>query len=37
MGGLTGVGASINAIQHNWKSPFVEDYTFGIQYALSKK
>jgi hypothetical protein len=35
-GGLTGVGASINAIQHNWKSPFVQDYTFGIQYALTK-
>lgn len=36
LGGLTGVGASINAIQHNWKSPFVQDYTLGIQYALTK-
>lgn len=35
LGGLTGVGASINAIQHNWKSPFVQDYMFGIQYALT--
>jgi hypothetical protein len=36
LGGLTGVGASINAIQHDWKSPFVQDYTLGVQYALTK-
>ena len=36
LGGLTGVGASINGIQHNWKSPFVQDYTLGIQYAITK-
>ena len=35
LGGLTGVGASINGIQHNWSSPYVQDYTFGIQYALT--
>ncbi len=35
LGGLTGVGASINAIQHNWSSPYVQDYTFGIQYAIT--
>ncbi len=35
LGGLTGVGASINAIQHNWKSPYVQDYTLGIQYAVT--
>jgi hypothetical protein len=36
LGGLTGVGASINAIQHNWSSPYVQDYTVGIQYAITK-
>jgi hypothetical protein len=35
LGGLTGVGASINAIQHSWASPYVQNYTFGLQYALS--
>jgi hypothetical protein len=35
LGGLTGVGASINAIQHNWKSPYVQNYTLGIQYAVT--
>jgi hypothetical protein len=34
-GGLTGVGAGINAIQHNWTSPYVQNYTFGIQYAVT--
>ena len=37
LGGLTGVGASINAIQHNWNSPFVQSYTFGIQYAVTSQ
>lgn len=36
LGGLTDVGNSVNAIQHIWKSPYVQDYTFGLQYALSK-
>lgn len=35
LGGLTGVGASINAIQHEWKSPYVQNYTLGIQYAVT--
>lgn len=36
LGGLTGVGASINAIQHQWSSPYVQDYTFGVQYAVTR-
>lgn len=33
--GLTNVGADINSIQHNWASPYVQDYTFGVQYAVT--
>ena len=36
LGGLTDIGNSVNAIQHHWASPYVQDYTFGLQYALSK-
>jgi hypothetical protein len=36
LGGLTNVGTDVQAIQHNWSSPYVQDYTFGLQYALSK-
>jgi len=35
LGGLTGVGASINAIQHHWSSPYVHNYTFGLEYAIT--
>jgi hypothetical protein len=36
LGGLTDFGNGVNAIQHNWSSPYVQDYTFGLQFALSK-
>jgi len=36
LGGLTNLGNGVNAIQHNWTSPYVQDYTFGLQYALSR-
>jgi Carboxypeptidase regulatory-like domain/TonB dependent receptor len=35
LGGLTNVGQNVNAIQHNWRSPYVQDWTIGIQYALT--
>jgi hypothetical protein len=34
-GGLTNVGADINVMQHNWRSPYVQDYSLGLQYALT--
>jgi hypothetical protein len=36
LGGMTDVGNGVNAIQHKWKSPYVQDYTFGLQYELTK-
>jgi hypothetical protein len=34
-GALTDVGLNVNAIQHKWRSPYVQDWTLGVQYALT--
>lgn len=36
LGGLTNVGLSVNAVGRTRSSPYVEQWTFGIQYALTQ-
>lgn len=36
LGGLTNVGLSVNAVGRTRSSPYVEQWTFGIQYALAQ-
>jgi hypothetical protein len=35
LGALTNVGSDVNAVQHKWRSPYVQDWSLGMQYALS--
>jgi Carboxypeptidase regulatory-like domain len=35
LGGLTNVGRSVNAVGRTRSSPYVEQWTFGVQYALA--
>ena len=35
LGALTNVGFDVSAVQHKWRSPYVQDCTFGLQYALT--
>ena len=35
LGALTNVGLNVNAIQHQWRSPYVQNWTFGLQYAVT--
>jgi len=35
LAGLTNVGMNVNAIQRQWHSPYVQNWTFGLQYALT--
>lgn len=35
LGALTNVGLDVNAVQHKWHSPYVQDWTFGLQYAVT--
>ena len=35
LGALTNVGLNVNAIQHHWNSPYVQDWTFGLEFALT--
>lgn len=35
LGPLTNVGQNVNAIQHNWRSPYVQNWSLGLQYALT--
>ncbi len=35
LGPLTNVGQNVNAIQHKWQSPYVQDWSLGFQYAVT--
>jgi len=36
LGALTNVGLDVNAVQHNWHSPYVQNWSLGLQYALTR-
>jgi len=35
LGALTNVGLDVNAVQHQWRSPYVQDWTLGLQFAVT--